>query len=58
MLFTKTVTEMVTEHETDNSFFFFKLIHIFPNGNEFKLKLIQADELHPTMPFFQVGALC
>lgn len=49
---------MVTEHETDNSFFFFKLIHIFPNGNEFKLKLIQADELHPTMPFFQVGALC
>lgn len=48
------MTEMVTEHDTDNLFYLSTSSQMeFP----FKFKFIQAYELHPMMPFFPVGGL-
>ena len=52
LLFQKKESVMVTEHQRDNFFSSPQLICIFLNGIEIKFKLIQADDLYPTMPFF------
>ena len=52
LLFQKRATAVVTEHETDN---FFNLSTSSQMELDFKFRLIQADELHPMMPFFPGG---